>query len=146
MRAQAGLTMLELMVVVAIVAIAAGIAAPSFSRMIQQERHARVVNQVQAIYKYARSEATKREQLIRLTVDNGQLQVVQDQQVLRQWPLPAAGSDIRVDGLAQLDILPVGAVSSALDITISDARNLVPKRHLCIWLSGQLVVQESACA
>lgn len=146
MRRQAGLTLLELMVVVVIIAIAASIAAPSFSRMIQHERHARVVNQLQALYKYARSEATKREQVIRLATNNGQLQVLLDAQVLRQLALPLKSSSISVDGLAVLDILPFGAVSSALAISVTDGRNLVPKRHLCVWLSGQLVVQEAACA
>ncbi len=145
MRLQAGLTLIELMTVVAIIAIAAGIAAPSFRSMIQYERHAKVVNQLQALYKYARSEAIKREQVITLSADNGQLQVLREQEVLRQLALPGHGSDIRVEGLVPLDILPVGTVSSTLAVKVSDGRALVSNRYLCVWLSGQLVVQEAAC-
>lgn len=55
-----GFTLLELMVVLAIVAILAMLAAPSFTRLIQANTISSVVNTFLADMRYARSESTRR--------------------------------------------------------------------------------------
>lgn len=59
-QARLGFTMLELMVVIAIVAILASVAIPSFRTMIERNRVAGAVNQFVGDLQFARSEAIKR--------------------------------------------------------------------------------------
>lgn len=63
-----GFTITELMVVVAIVAIIAGIAAPSFASMIRENTARTQANELLALTNYARSEAIKRQSNTQITI------------------------------------------------------------------------------
>jgi type IV fimbrial biogenesis protein FimT len=68
MKQMLGFTLTELMVVVAIVGIIAGIAAPSFAAMIRENTARAQVNELLALAHYARSEAIKRQSTVSLVV------------------------------------------------------------------------------
>ena len=66
MRVQSGFSLIELMVAVAIIAILAGVAAPSFLNMVAQNRLSSQTNDLSGAVQFARSEAIKRNQPITL--------------------------------------------------------------------------------
>ncbi|TKL84291.1 prepilin-type N-terminal cleavage/methylation domain-containing protein, partial [Enterococcus faecium] len=61
-----GFTLFELLIALLIAAILTTLAIPTFQSFIQQEKHARTVNQLQSLYKFSRSEAIKREATVSL--------------------------------------------------------------------------------
>lgn len=65
---QAGFSLMEVMVVAAIVAIMAVLAVPSFSGMVQRQRVKNAADAVLSDLRWARSEAIKRGQDVRVTI------------------------------------------------------------------------------
>lgn len=66
--AASGLTLIELMVVVALIAVILGLVAPSFKRLIETQRVLGVNSQLVTDLQWARSEAVTRNARVRLTV------------------------------------------------------------------------------
>lgn len=130
--------------VLAIAAILAAIALPSFESWLQRERHTRAVNQLQAIYNFARSEAVKREATILLTAAAHQLFVVdvEQEQVLRLFDLP---EQLQLS-LTDIELLATGQVPSSGQWQVQDPRGFAADRCLQILPSGQLRVQTAACS
>lgn len=148
MNIQRGFTLLELLVVLLIVVIAIGMAAPSYRQFVQQERHAKTVNSLQSLYKYARSEAVKRETSINISQSNNQLQVLlpsEDNRILRSYTLPAASTGIQFSGFSAFMVLPQGAVSMPSNWQIIDSQGQVAARCVQILVSGQLIIEQGAC-
>lgn len=141
-----GFTLLELLITLAIAAILLTIALPSFETWLQRERHTRAVNQLQAIYHFARSEAVKREEMIVLeatadslsvwTSGNGSAQVM-----LRQFNLSAKIQHSLVD----IELQATGQVPMSAQWQVHDPRGLVMDRCLSILPSGQLTVLAASC-
>lgn len=158
-RHSAGFTLVELMIVVAILAIIAAIAAPSFRTMIQNNRLTAAVNDVAGALQYARSEAVRRGRDVQVsaldsdisnglriwfdidddgTYDNGEeLRVV-------NLSIPDLRLASEVDGNSELDVqLSYGArgtVSDALDLGLCDDRTGNTGRTLELLVSGVLRV------
>ena len=142
-----GFTLIEMLVVVAIIGIVAAAAAPSFSKFIQKERHSQTINQLQGLYKYARSEAVKREQIITVVVADGSWQVLQpDNNILKQIKLPPSAQGITVSGFDGVVLSELGTADGADNIAIADTTGVVATKYLCIWPSGQAIVQGASCA
>jgi type IV fimbrial biogenesis protein FimT len=143
---QQGFTLFELLMVLGIVAILIALALPSYLRLVQQERHTQAVNQLQAMYKFARSEAITRNQQVNIVAGAaGNWQVELPQQAdrsIRNFQLhdPA----IAVSGLDLLNVSHSGA-STAASVSISHMQQTDAAKWLCIFPSGQLTIQSQAC-
>lgn len=72
-RRYAGFTLVELMVVVAILAIVTAIGVPSFNTMIQNNRLSAAVNDVSGALNYARAEAVRRGRTVQVDALSGDL-------------------------------------------------------------------------
>ncbi len=70
-RRGSGFTLVEMMIVLAVMAIIAAIAVPSFQSVITTNTLATQANDLVAALNYARSEAVKRRQTVTLTANNG---------------------------------------------------------------------------
>lgn len=73
-RRNAGFTLIELMIVVALTAIIATVAVPSFSGLIESNRFKSTTNNVLGILNYARSEAVRRGEPVAVQESGGSLQ------------------------------------------------------------------------
>lgn len=69
-----GFTLIELMIVVALIAIIAMVAVPGFSSLIESNRHKSTTNNVIGILNYARSEAVRRGEPVAVQARSGDLQ------------------------------------------------------------------------
>lgn len=139
-----GFTLIELLVVLAIVVIIAALVSPSYAEYLQRERHSRVVNLLSSFYKLARSEATKREQGLRIVWQDNKAQLEDsDSNVLRIIDLSDTGID--VSGLTQLRISATGSVLPVTSITIIDPKGHANPKWICVLASGQLYVSTYVC-
>jgi len=149
MKKAAGFTLVELMIVVGIVAIMAVLAFPLFSQQIMQDRVVTMANQLNSVYKYARSEAVKRDRDIKLVVsgENWQVKASVDgvETVLKEFVIQHQGVTV---GLVDLTVWSTGEISAASEILIKDDNDNTVDYYLCILKSGQnwLAEQSVACA
>jgi type IV fimbrial biogenesis protein FimT len=146
MMKQRGFTLFELLVVLGIAAVLVALALPSYQRMVQQERHTRAVNQLQAMYKFARSEAIKRNQQVNIVAGaTGHWQVELPQQADRSIrSLQLQDPAIVVSGLALLNLSHSGTATAA-SVAINHSKQTDAAKWLCIFPSGQLTIQSQAC-
>ncbi|OUS74265.1 type II secretion system protein GspH [Pseudoalteromonas sp. A601] len=144
-----GFTLVELMIVVGIVAIMALLAFPSFSQQIMQDRVVTTANQLNSVYKYARSEAVKRDRDIKLVVSGAKWQVKAPvdgvETVLKEFVIQHQGISV---GLVDRTVWASGEISAASEILIQDDNHKTVDYYLCILKSGQnwLAEKTAACA
>lgn len=144
-----GFTLVELMIVVGIVAIMAVLAFPSFSQQIMQDRVVATANQLNSVYKYARSEAVKRDRDIKLVVSGAKWQVKAPvdgvETVLKEFVIQHQGISV---GLVDRTVWASGEISAASEILIQDDNHKTVDYYLCILKSGQnwLAEKTAACA
>lgn len=143
---QRGFTLFELLLVLSIAAILVALALPAYLQFIQQERHTQTVNQLQAMYKFARSEAIKRNQPVNIVAGNdGHWQVELPDQAdrsIRSFQLP--DDAITVTGLDFVNLSQNGA-ATAVSVAISHRLHTDAAKWLCIFPSGQLTIQSQQC-
>ena len=128
--------------VTAIISILALIAVPSFIQQIKQNRIVSNTNKLHSTYKFARSEAAKRDRLINLDESSGAWQVKLDTEVL--FTFSPSHSSISVTGLSDQTIQATGSTSSA-NYLITDGDNSTTDYRLCIYISGQSYTTQDAC-
>lgn len=146
-----GFTAIELLVTIAIVAILAGIGAPSFTPMIERWRVRQAAEELQATIYYARSEAIKRGGNVTISnPSSGTWRVrhgTTDLQVYTAPPNVTMSLD-KGSGSITLDrwgMLLYGTTSTALDFTIKpDSGNLSSASHVCVSIGGR-VTQKTSC-
>lgn len=140
-----GFTLVELMIVVGIVAIMAVLAFPSFSQQIMQDRVVTTANQLNSVYRFARSEAVKRDIDVKLVVSasNWQVKASVDGQetVLREFIIQHQGISV---ALVDRVIMSTGEISAASTILIKDDNHDTTDYYLCILKSGQNWLAEKA--
>tara|TARA_Y100001960_G_scaffold304885_1_gene358529 strand:+ start:535 stop:1005 length:471 start_codon:yes stop_codon:yes gene_type:complete len=144
-----GFTMIELLITLGLVSILAMLAAPSFAQFIKQERLTKTANQLNAVYRYARSEAVKRAQTVILTKQDTswlvEIEVAGGRETLRQFDsnYPTVSAEL-VDRM----IRSTGELNLQSNILISDNDTNTDDYRLCILRSGQswLGKAEENCA
>ncbi|KID59017.1 pili assembly chaperone [Pseudoalteromonas luteoviolacea] len=142
---QRGVTLIELLVCVALVAVLASLAMPSVITYIKQDRINSSVHHLNSVYQFARSEAVKREKTIKLVKNNTQwdVTIVENQQatVLRTFTIEH--ESIRVQ-LVDREIRSTGELNQVSNILVTDNDNSTLDYRLCILRSGQSWISEAA--
>lgn len=147
-KKELGFTLIELMIGVAIVGILAMLAAPSFIEQIKRDRLVTTANQIQAAYRFARSEAVKREVSLQLK-GGASWQVVEvvngNEVVLREVVNPY---DTLSVVFPSVEIRKTGELSVASNILITDNDSATNDLRFCALLSGQSWLEsgDSTCA
>ncbi|MDP2560267.1 GspH/FimT family pseudopilin [Psychrobium sp. 1_MG-2023] len=144
---QHGYTLVELLIVLTLIAIAASIAMPSFVKQVKDDRLVTTVNKLNAVYKFARSEAVKRDETINIHVSGIKWLVLQDLGLASEKTLlefePATG--VTVTGLANLSISKIGT-TSANEFVISDLDSSTGDYRFCTYPSGQsVIISQGTC-
>ena len=139
-----GFSLIELLIVVSIVGILASVALPSYSLQIKQDRLVSNLNQLHSIYKFARSEAVKREQDITLAVSRDKWLVkinagAENEEVLSEFS-PSHDS-IRISGLVDMTISNTGSTTANV-FEITDNDIATQDYRLTIYVSGQSVAEK----
>jgi type IV fimbrial biogenesis protein FimT len=148
-KKQKGLTLIELLFVLAIVGILAGIAIPSFVQQMNQNRLVSNANQLLSVFKFARSEAAKRDREITLNENNGDWEVVLnevgvDARILQKFS--PTNANISVTNLADLTLSTTGEVVGRNDYLINDGNLDTTDYCLSILPSGQsFLTRTNAC-
>ncbi|NQY50150.1 MAG: prepilin-type N-terminal cleavage/methylation domain-containing protein [Colwellia sp.] len=146
MNKEQGFTLMELLFVVAIVGVLASVAIPSFSQQMKQDRLVSNANQLQSVFKFARSEAAKRDRAIQLNEDAGNWDVMLAGQVESLQKFSPSHSSISVTDLADLTIARTGEVAGAGSYLITDDDNDTTDYCLSILVSGQSFLRKTnAC-
>lgn len=101
-----GFTLIELLTVLTIVAIAANFAVPAMSEQIKGNRLISNANQLQSVFKFARSEAAKRDAQIVMNEDKGEWLIQLQGQVLQKFTVNH--DDITVEGLKDMTLSSAG--------------------------------------
>lgn len=149
MNKEQGLTLIELLFVLSIVGILASVAIPSFSQQMKQDRLVSNANQLQSVFKFARSEAAKRVKPIQLNEDAGDWDIIinaggQNARTLQKYS--PTHSSISVTRLADLTIASTGEVAGAASYLITDGDNGTTDYCFSILVSGQSFLRKTdAC-
>lgn len=148
MQRQSGFTLIELMVVLILVGIVAGIGIPAFQGTIQNGRITQATNSMLGLLQLARSEAVTRRAAITVCASSDQATctastsweqgVVMLQGATLIKVLPAAGADVTISGAGNtLTYRTDGTLANAAAISICDDRGAGSSRQISITVIGQ---------
>lgn len=152
-----GFTLIELMVVLALVAIVASFAVPSFSTIIANGRIASSSNDVVGVLNYARAEAVKRGRIVRVSpvsgadwtsgavawVDENDDGARQATEILRQTS--AVPGAVTLTATANVAFTGGGFSSTTPTLTICDDRSGERGREVTITAGGRIRAEDITC-
>lgn len=145
-----GFTLIELLFVLAVVGILATVAIPSFSKQMNENRLVSNANQLQSVFKFARSEAAKRNKTVTLTENSGDWDVILNDgsaNGLQLQKFSPTSSGISVTGLKNVTVLTTGEVSSSETFTITDGKSDTVDYCFNVLISGQTSLEKTnTCA
>jgi len=148
LKRQKGFTLIEAMVVVALVAILAALAAPSFNTLIANQRATSAAQELQSLFQFARAEAVYKRTDTSVTATGQKWEAKAGAQVLRETALSdavsvAPGSNgglvFEVTGKAQ----PASGSAPPYKVTISAAN---ASRVECLSVNGAGLVRQQRVA
>ena len=129
--AQAGFTVMELLIGIAVLAILTTLAVPAFNQFIQNNRLAGQANEMVAAFQFARSEALKRGLNVRACASDdgascsgawtdGWIVIADpggdDEELLRVWPAPDDGFQITANpSSSYIEFEPTGASNGGVE-------------------------------
>ncbi len=138
MRKKQGFTLIELLISLAILGILSTVALPSFVEHLKYNRLVSNTNQLQSVFKFARSEAAKRDRMITLDESEGEWHVLivgQNEPLKKFQP---SHESISVVNLQDVIIAATGEVlGNNNQFLISDNDNSTVDFCLNILTSGQ---------
>lgn len=138
-----GFTLFELLFVTGLIALMALIAIPSFSQQIKEQRLVTNINKLHSVFKFARSEAAKRDRDILLDESNGNWHVTLNNEVLVSF-IPT-DSSISVTGLTDHPINSSGETVQG-NYLVTDSDYSTTDYRLCVYVSGQSYVTTGSCS
>lgn len=155
MRKQNGVTLIELMIAIAVLAVLLGIGIPSFQETIRTNRVAAITNDLVAALQFARSEAVRRGVNVRVCPaddpanpaacganwNNGWI-VESGAAVLRVWPQLRAAANVAPTVAGAIVFAPMGnaQVARCFDVTFDGAA-----RNVDVGAGGRVQSGQGAC-
>jgi len=160
-KSQRGFTLIELIITMAVLAVVAGIAFPSFQSMIANQRVKSAANGLAMGLVYTRSEAVKRGGRVSMKAIEGdwsngwQVISVTDDEVLRSESLSGVVLE-QLDGWDDVEIVYLKSGRPDLDLdpdeidekfTVCDGGGKATMRTLSLRFSGQTnIISDGSCA
>lgn len=152
MKKQNGVTLIELMIAIAVLAVLLGIGIPSFQETIRTNRVAAITNDLVAALQFARSEAVRRGENVTVCSSNDQSTcsgawsngwVVRNAAgPIRVWPALRAGANVVPTAAGTIVFVPMGAVQVArcFDVSFDGAA-----RNVEVGAGGRVQSGQGAC-
>lgn len=139
-----GFTLVELMVVIALVAIIAGFAVPQFGRLIDNNRVVSTTNSIVGLLNYSRSEAVRRGARITVTSAGNTLTttLTSNNNVIRE--IEEASGDLSITAGA-VTFRANGLTTSAGDVVLNVCSGSSEGRTVTVTPGGRVVTTDFNC-
>lgn len=136
-RKSSGFTLVELMIVIALIALIAGFAVPQFGRMIDSNRITSTTNSIVGLLSFSRSEAVRRGARVTVTAASDTLvtTLTSDNSVIRQ--IEAASGSIDISDAA-VTFRANGLTTSGADVTITVCAGDADGRAITVAPGGRV--------
>lgn len=143
-RANRGFTLVELMIVLALIAVIASFAIPQFGRMIDNNRVVSTTNSIVGLLSFSRSEAIRRGARVTATAQNDSMAatLAADGSLVRQIE-PASGSIDVTDGA--VTFRANGLTTAGANVTFSICTESPSGRLITVTPGGRVETADTNC-